>query len=326
MFQYNKGQNGVNGNARLQINYGEGIAAGGAFSDALQINHSYGGAPMTGGRNTFEVTSAFTGPPSSPTNPNRNYVGAAIVGRADSGDGGTSPSSSATSQGAIFGINAVAVLNNAATNFLNVSGMEVNIGCRAGSSVWYKTGIQITGTPDDAVQGEIHDAALSISGQIGAIGFKTGILFTAANGQQGVNSGNGTLIAAIEGGTAVAGIDFNSYTFTQVAFRSRRFQVGPQGDTSLGDNSLAAANPQPLYFASGGNPATSWDVRIQATGGTGALGQGALEISAGSLTLTGLVTTTSATVGGASALPGVPDGYLTVKFGVNTKKIAYWNP
>lgn len=63
------------------------------------------------------------------------------------------------------------------------------------------------------------------------------------------------------------------------------------------------------------NAAGSGDLSL----GMNASDQPALAVGAGALT-------TSATVGTASALPGVPAGYLTVVLNGTARKVAYWNP
>lgn len=44
------------------------------------------------------------------------------------------------------------------------------------------------------------------------------------------------------------------------------------------------------------------------------------------MVLTGQTSTTTATVGAASALPGVPAGYVTLTINGTARKLAFWNP
>jgi hypothetical protein len=122
---------------------------------------------------------------------NHNYVGVVGAAKTVLGDGGTSSSP----QGAYFGINPIVILDPGAQNVLNASGGEVNWRMAAGSTVAYKSGLQLAALNGDAVQGSAYDAAISISNQAGALApWKDGILFSVANGTYPLNPDTSYLI------------------------------------------------------------------------------------------------------------------------------------
>ena len=248
--------------------------------DAFKIVHEYGGATAKGGRHGLEVFSRLTSATSA-TNPDRNYVGAAFIGEALSSDGGTV----GTRRGAVFGINPVVSMGATATYFLNAAGMEVNTNITAGSSVDYKAGIQIAGFPTDTVQGTVYDAYLSISSQTGAVGSRTGILFSAANGKHPISSG-GALIETVGANTIAYGIKLNTYTFSTAVFSSNDFSI-----SNAGSITMTAANAQleigsksivgtPFIDFNSSGTGLDYDARILALGGGGTAGNGALHIIA----------------------------------------------
>jgi hypothetical protein len=118
----------------------------------------------------------------------------------------------------MFGVNGVGRLASGATNWLNVTGAEFNTECVAGSSVAYKSGIQICGFATDTVQGSEYDAMISLSRQNGGVIFRDGILFSGANGLAPVGAGS-TLMRTQGEATIASGIDVGSYLFTKQAIR-----------------------------------------------------------------------------------------------------------
>ncbi len=240
--------------ARNMLNIGsvaspDAVAVSGqGFLDGLQINHYFGGAAMTGGRQSLIVNSQLRAA-SNATNANRNYPAAVFFSSAVASDGGTNTAGYPTSKGAMFGINPVAVLYPGATNFLELAGSETNISAQTGSSTWYKVGFSIVPLSTDAVQGAVYDAALAMSAQTGAVGWKNGILFGPMNGQQPIAAA-GSLIATNGASTITNGIDFSSYTFTGKAFKSNGFSVDGSGNiisaTSMNLNKPASGQANNL--------------------------------------------------------------------------------
>lgn len=251
-----------------------------AFGEVVQVYHEYGGAAMTGGRNSFEVFSFLTAATSA-SNTNRNYVGAAFSWYGYDDDGGTGGSP----QGAGFGGNFVATLANGATNYQNLSGIEIDVGAETGSSVNYKTGIQIAGKSTNAVHGTI-EAAIAVSNATGSVGWDNGLLFTNSNGANAISAG-GTLIKAYGAQTAGLGVDLSGWTFSDSAWKSDsglvQFRAANQW-LHLGSNT---SNTPIINFHSSAN-ANNYDTRIYSTGGSGSDGQGQLVLEGNtSITLIG---------------------------------------
>lgn len=115
----------------------------------------------------------------------------------------------------------------------NLSGGEINVEATGavGSTVFYKSGLQIANLQNDVLQGTDFDAALSISNISPSTtpGWRDGLLFSAANGQQPMNTANGTLIKTRGAATVLNGIDISSYTITTSAFKSANFNVSGTG-------------------------------------------------------------------------------------------------
>ncbi|TXH84843.1 MAG: hypothetical protein E6Q77_01800 [Rhizobium sp.] len=233
---------------------------------AFSVTHNFGGSNTKGARIGNYTRVNLTAPTNS-SNLAKEYVGVSGYCVALSDDGGTDLTTGA--RGSIFGANFVASVAPSIPNLFGVIGGEVNILLRAGSSSQRKIGWQIVAGADDAVQGSTWDAALSISSQTGAVGWKDGIVFGNANGQFPMNS-NGTILRATSG-NATRGIDFNSVTFSGTAFRSPGFNVGPTGNVNLGNSGSAVGAAS---FAN----ATSGAVTLQPV--TGALGSSILSLPA----------------------------------------------
>ena len=207
----------VNSNLYNEISVTETNADVGAnLMNALRLNHTVTGTSTTGGRNSFEVLLTHSTATAS-GNTLRFYCAAAFVAYSMKGDGG----SSGNYKGAYYGINPVAALGDGGSNdaewVANVTAVEANIAVRTGSSVYYKAGIQIANTPDDAVQGTGYDAMLALSSQ-GGVGWKNGILFCPANGAAPLDATVGTLIKTEGTDDIYRGIDVSTYGFSDWAF------------------------------------------------------------------------------------------------------------
>jgi hypothetical protein len=212
------------------------VNVGANILNVFKINHIIGGTgATTGGRHSFEVSTGLTHATNA-SNTLRYYAAAVFTGYSDVNDTGTGGSP----KGAVYGINAVGRLNNAAaTNFVNVSAIEANIGCVTGSSVFYKSGIQICGHPDDAVQGSSYDGMLSLSGG-GGVGWVNGVLFSAANGGDPVST-TGSLIKTQGAATVGYGVDISSYTITNDAFKSTGISIAGSGRVNTTASSTTRA-------------------------------------------------------------------------------------
>jgi hypothetical protein len=237
--------------------------ASSGFLNGWQFVHYFGGSSVKGGRETLASYTYFNGATNA-SNANRNYVGYAPTVVAQTGDGGTDTASGAKGAFFAFGGQTIACGTDtsasicpagAATNINNLTYMEVNVGAFAGSSVRYKSGIQIANLSLDAVQGSQYDAALSISTQSNLVGWKNGILFSQANGYAPIAS-SGTLIATQDSGSIANVIDVSSYSVSDALLKATNIYLHAAGyletktsgvvNTSLGGdaNGVLLVGPQ----------------------------------------------------------------------------------
>jgi hypothetical protein len=215
----------------------------GSFQNALYISHTMAGTENNGGRNSLEVR--FTKNCNTRSdNANRNYVGMAITAEAFATDGG----GLGTERGALFGQNVFMTLGDGATHYINATGCEYNIVVAPTASVMYKSGVQIVAQSLDSTQGSVYDAALSISSVTGAVGWKSGILFSAANSKHPVHA-TGTLIQTQDAFTVANGIDFSTYTFSSNFLKSQGFTVAGNGRTVI-SNAFGATDGLDVFNTS----------------------------------------------------------------------------
>lgn len=219
----------------------------------LKLTHDIRGSgtvATTGARNAFESSITLRNTTAARNYETKMYVGVAGKATADANDNGSS--GSGTWYGAVYGGNFYGQLTANGTRFANVTGAELNTDCATGSSVNYKSGIQITQVSTDKVAGTTFDAAVSLSNVSGAVGWKNGILFSAANGTDPVQS-SGKLIAttASSAGTTAAdyGVHFEDYKFNEWAIlvRNRSTTTGDNGvyvrtDSTNGSTRILTAN------------------------------------------------------------------------------------
>lgn len=189
------------------------VDASGQLVDALRLNHTVTGTNTKGGRNSLEVLLTHA-TASNSGNTLRYYCAAAFTSYSLKGDGGTGLGDL---RGNYYGINPIVSLgdggSNNATFVQNATAVEVNTNVQTGSSVWYKSGIQIAGVATDKVRGSGYDAMLSLSGISGAVGWQYGILLSPANGQAPLDSSIGIGIGLLGSDTAYRGIEMASYSF-----------------------------------------------------------------------------------------------------------------
>jgi len=283
--------------------------------DGLAVVMVVGGATAKGGRHGIEST-LILNQATSPSNFDRNYVGVQGVATAYVNDNGTALSP----QGAVFGFSALGVLTDGATHYLNVTGGEVNVSAKTGTSVFYKCGLQIAAMPDDIVKGSDFDASLSLSNQLGAIGFDYGVMFSAANGAHPVST-TGTLIGTKGAATVANGIDFSSYTISGSSFKATNIDINSNG-MEIGP--LSTATTPVIDFHSSGNN-IDYDSRIVASSGTATVGQGFITFIAKLCVLSTLRITPStvanlitAVDAGAGGRATVTDATATLAAGIGT--------
>lgn len=224
--------------------------AGSSKNNGLFVEHIFGGSSTRGGQRGMEVYGVLNAATHA-SNPDRNYAAAVFTGAAYASDGG----GSGTEKGAIFGIGANGAALSGAINLLNVTAAELNTSCQTGSSVKYKSILQLVGRNDDAVQGSETDAMLSLSNQSGAVKWERGILFGDQNGEFPLDA-SATLLGS-DAGSIANGIDLSALTIATSAFKSTGFDVAGTGAVSA---SLAGT---PASFANTTDAATNIGLEIQ---------------------------------------------------------------
>lgn len=178
---------GINGSL-LNVEGDNAVITGPHFANYLTVQGTItgggrsGSTPVAQGGRQALFGLLVQKAPTAEANGNRNYVAGAFSTTTYTGDGGTSLRGDGGTRGAYFGINPLVVLKSGASNVFNASAGEINIAAEVGSSVHYKSGLQIAALPSDKVQGADFDAMLALSNQAGAVGWKDGILFGAMNG------------------------------------------------------------------------------------------------------------------------------------------------
>lgn len=219
----------------------DNLDAGAGKVDGLRVYMNVGGSNTKGGRHGIETVVDLVATTSA-TNTDRNYVGGAFTGAGSVSDGGTA----GAEKGAVFGTNPVALLKAGATNFSSLVGEEVNISAATGSSMLVKNGLRVFQWGTDKISGSIEDAGLSFTNEVGAVGWRAGILFSNASGVYPIkatgfalqDTGNNTATIRISAGTHVYGIDMKGALFTIGAIRvpnGATGQIGARNNLDTGD-------------------------------------------------------------------------------------------
>jgi hypothetical protein len=225
----------------------DNLASGGNTVDGLSVFLGMAGSAVNAARQALQATLWLTAP-TSPSNPNRYYVGGSFVAQAISNDGG----GSGTEKGSIFGINPVATLSASATHMAECSGGEVDLSAAAGSSVLNKYGWKVVQLSTDKVQGSVNDAALFFANQSGAVGW--GALIQIGDGINASPLTASGSIMAVKGAPTIAnGIDLSgAATISGFAFKSPGFSVDGSGvvrPTGVNIGAAAASFGVSLKFA-----------------------------------------------------------------------------
>ncbi len=197
-------------------------------------------------------------------------------------DNGTDPSSDVTSQGSFFGGSSFAEAKSGATALKNLTSWEFNTVSLAGSSVWYRSGIQIAG--GGQVRGSVHDYGIAVSmlDYPGGLTWRAGIHFGDENGIMPL--GADSAVMKMDLNTILTGFDFGTTTVTDAIIKevNNRMEtsslqlLAPNHSLLIGQRN--AVNAPRQYFCSSGN--TTPDVTLVASGGTVTTNQGTLALSA----------------------------------------------
>uniref|UniRef100_A0A6M3J892 Putative structural protein n=1 Tax=viral metagenome TaxID=1070528 RepID=A0A6M3J892_9ZZZZ len=274
---------------------GDNYAGGDVKVEQLMLEHHYGGAAMTGGRNTFEVFSFFDGV-SNASNPDRNYAAAAFSVYANDDDGG----SGGSEQGAFFALTGNAIANNGATNLHDLTWAELNVKAATGSSMKHKSCIRVSAYGLDAVQGSTSDAAIELTRQSGGtlsttVGWNHGVLFSNTSGDYPMAT-DGTLFGVSGAATVANGVDLLGWTISGFAWRSTSGTISFQAANQVLELGSTTVNQPALDFHSSAN-AIDYDSRIVASGGAATAGFGDLSVYGVNLTVADVAFGAGAIVG-----------------------------
>jgi hypothetical protein len=185
-------------------------------------------AGFTGNRNAFHSYLNIGGVSGNSSGAEYYYV--AVAGEAVASAADASPSNNG-----ILGGYFNCVLTAAATGYNGMGGLEVDIEPRAGSSVAYRTGINLVLGSLAAVQGTVQDSGYGLVGGVNNTApFKMGFAVSGPAGIWPIDAAGtifGTLSTALGGPAyhAAYGVDLRAVTFGTAAYASTGFTVGPAG-------------------------------------------------------------------------------------------------
>lgn len=251
---------------------------GGLFGGVLRLVTYVGGLTMRGYRIAFQSTLLHDQKAQHAEN---QFVAGTFqaIGSASGAFNG-SGLTAATAKGGLFAGNSYVGAQSGYTYLYNGTATEFNTAFLTGSSVYYKSGIQVVGL--DEVQGSEIDAAISISGSgglPGKKGYRHGILFGSQNAGNPVDAVNGVLIGDYYNPTAAiplvanVGIDLRNYDWVSGIILTKAFKVGVNGTVEIGDPAVATSPALDFHSSGAGN---DYDARFFPTGGSAVDGSGTL--------------------------------------------------
>lgn len=196
------------------------------FGVGWNYDYFFGGAAMQGHRVLQRLSAVFAGADNG-LEPVPYYLTGTRSMTVNSGDGGTGTGVS-TSRGGFMVDNPIIVANNA-PNLFDVTNHEFNISVDAASSTYYKSILSLVALATDKTQGSTNDGSLIFSAQPGAVGWKTVIDMSAANGAVPYNASS--ILWRVTGGSAGTAMDFTGVTLAYV-LRSNGFTLDGSGNVS----------------------------------------------------------------------------------------------
>jgi len=214
---------------------------------ALAVRYGVGGSNLTGQRTALRGFLVFN-TASSASNPYKIYAGLSGEIQASAGDGGTNTGAGAL--GRFLGGYSSAIATSGATNLYDLTGHEVNVGYRTGSSGKDLISLKIAPWADHAVEPANLSAAIQIAVQNGGLPHKYGVTFDGSSTGVGTNpiAATGTLIETRGSFTVAKGVDLSSATFSDYAFVSPGFAVSPIGSvTTAGQFRVATTGPALIF-------------------------------------------------------------------------------
>jgi hypothetical protein len=173
------------------------------YTSVLNIAHNFGGAAMTGARESLHVQSTLTAAGNA-VDSNRQYVSAVFSMNVGANN---------NNLGNYFGVGAVCGAAPSIGTFGQCAGIEADLFVQTGSTPAIKWGYSAFSITGDAVQGSAWDAGFAVLCQTGAVCWKNGFLVANQGGLGGVAT-TGTLFGTQGSFTVANALDASSATVT----------------------------------------------------------------------------------------------------------------
>lgn len=277
-----------------QVNAVDDLTAG-TKVDGLQVNHVFGGTAAKGGRHAAEFVSTHKSPTSA-DNPDRNYVGVVGLAVSQNGDGGAVSASPSTFKGGYFGGNMYGSLSPSAVGVYNVTACEFNTVASEGSSVWYRSGIQVIGGGD--VQGSAVDVGVALSNlSTATVRWRNAFRIGNMNGGHALASDSKILVAFTDVTSITSGFEIPKCSTTiltsgDVNLQNDKLIMSASG-SAIEMGSTTALGTVYIDFHSSGNP-NDYDARVVVSGGASSSGRGIYGVNAGVIQLNASTEVTAA--------------------------------
>lgn len=183
---------------------------------AWAVGMEAGGANSQGSKFAFEASIVVDIAGSNPTQ-TRDLAAGNFDAYASVNQGGTSTTIGSGAKGTLFAVGLQATLASGATDFLTVSGGEINVGIQTGASAATRLGMSAVAT-GNLNAATIYDTGFEISSFSGSPAFKMGLMFSSLHGGPATIA-SGTLIGTDAVPTAaLAGVDFSQVDFNNGFF------------------------------------------------------------------------------------------------------------
>lgn len=187
---------------------------------------------------------------------NTYYIGVAgnVAAQFNAGGSGTSNN---TAVGVVQGGNFIGSLSSTATNYYQVTGAEIDVAAKAGTSVYRKEGLLVCQLTGDSVAGTSTDAGIVIANQSSTKGWSVGLQFGNVAGTALATTGTLIKGQGVNGSTPWAtignGIDLSGFTITGNAYISPGFSVTNSGIVFAQGSSPAQTGGGGIALALGGS-------------------------------------------------------------------------
>ena len=245
--------------------------------DGFLVHHNFGYQEAKGGRHAGEFVLTHEAA-TNLENPDRNYVGVVGLAVSQNGDGGTISSLPGTFKGAYFGGNMYGRLDSAAVGVYNVTGCEFNVSALVGSSVWYRSGIQIVGGGD--VRGTAVDTGIALSNlSTSTVCWKNAIRIGNMNGGHALAGDSKILVAFTDVPSITSGFEIPKCSSMilmsgDVTLQNSKLNIASVG-SSIELGSTTDSGVSYIDFHSSGNN-VDHDGRIFCSGGSEDSGDGTI--------------------------------------------------